>query len=530
VSKVGAISGPAARPGPNHWPQAQVFTWGLRQKLVVLSLLILIVVSFGFLFLHRWLSNAWLEQDLRDRAVFFGREISATIDDREELESGPKLEEAIRRVLAARPDVLQIDVFSFYEGESVMIASNGANRMPFSRDDGKRVRAGEVVARLSQQNGVRVWDVLSPVVLNHHVIGAVGTRFSLDRADRLRNRVNLWALVLTGVSVLIMGSLMTAAVHYTVNRPIGGLLKAIRNVEPGDNLSRVEVSGSDEFHTLASHFNAMMERIQHFNEEMDSRINKATREINDRYKEVQRLNNRLYELQQQLLHAERLSIAGRMVAQVAHEIGTPLHAIAGHLELLRAELDKTGTTQPRKRLQIIEEQIQRMSGILRQLLSLVRSDAPAHETVDAAALIRECVDLVTPGIHTNGLSLALNVDRDVPPVFGNRAQLMQVILNLLSNAIDATPRGGTITINARKRRDGNRLQISVEDTGIGIPAHKHKEIFAAFVTTKPHGKGTGLGLYLASEIVRDHGGHIEVASKEGAGSTMTVVLPAARAA
>lgn len=521
---------PAAHAGRVEWLRwfARPFGRGVRHKLVLVSLAILIAVSFGFLLLNRVISSGWIDEDLRDRAVTFGQEISATIEDQEEFGNGPALEGNIRRMMAVRSNVLQIDILKFTpEGTVVVASSHMPRRLPFSRADSRRARQGKPVSKLADVGGTRAWDTLVPVSFKGDIVGAVGTRFSLEHADRLRFRINLWALVFTGISVIVMGYLMVLAVTYVVNRPISGLLSAIQQVHDSGTTSHVRVASGDEFEILANHFNDMMVRINNFNKELDKRIKAATRELDQKYQEVQRLNTMLYITQRKLSQAERLAVAGRVVAQVAHEVGTPLHSIAGHLELLRAELPPEATGAAARRLEIVENQVARVSGVIRQLLDVVRRDRSVYVAVDIAGLTQDCAAFVSPGMSAAGLSLRVELDPDLPPVNGDRDQLMQVVLNLLSNALDATPAGGTVTVSARLHSGQRQIEIAVQDTGIGIAPARQKEIFEPFVSSKPSGQGTGLGLYIAAQIVGEHGGRIEVQSVEDQGSTLTVILPIA---
>jgi two-component system, NtrC family, sensor kinase len=504
------------------------FGRGVRQKLVLVSLLILIVVSFGFLVLHRVISSAWIDEDLRDRAVIFGQEISAAIEDQEEFGNSPLLEGNIRRRMAVRSNVLQVDILKLTPADAVVVASSNATmRLPFNREDTERVRRGKVVSKLAAIKGIRAWDTLVPIIFEGAVVGAVATRFSLDHADRLHFRINLWALVFTGISVLLMGYLMALAVSYTVNRPITRLLSAIRQVYDGNTGARAHVESRDEFETLAGHFNDMVQRMNSFNEELDKRIRNATRELDEKYHELRRLNTALYMTQRSLGQAERLAVAGQVVAQVAHEVGTPLHSVAGHLELLRSELPPEIAAKTSRRLEIIESQVARVSGVIRQLLDLVRRDRPAFTPVEVSRLLRESADLVAPGMSAAGVTFDVDIEPRLPEINGNRDELMQVMLNLLSNALDATPAGGAIGVHAHRGPRGDEIRITVRDTGVGIAAERQKEIFEPFVSTKPPGKGTGLGLYIATQIMRDHGGRIEVQSTQGQGSTLTAILPIA---
>lgn len=497
---------------------------GVRQKLVLVSLLILVVVSFGFSILQHVVSSSWVDDDLKRQAITFAQQISVALDNHEEFEGGPGLQADIEQILATRPNVRQIDILKFTPGGSVVIASSNAKRrLPFDRHDGERVRRGGVVSKLTNIGNTRAWDILVPLDLDEASIGAVSTRFSLEHADRLRFRITLWGLVFTGVAVLLMGYLMAAAVSYTVNRPIASFMAAIRKIRDGSAEARVEVESADEFAVLADHFNEMMERINRFNDELDDKISTATRELDEKYQEVQRLNATLYTTQHRLSQAERLALVGQVVAQVAHEVGTPLHSLAGHLELLRSELPPAVAEQAARRLEVIESQIARLSGVIRQLLDLARRERSPFASVDVGTLLQASADLISPGLTAAGIELHLNVDSGLPAIRGNRDQLMQVVLNLLTNATEATTTGDTIEVAARRR--GEYIEISVRDSGAGIPLELQGEIFEPFVSSKPPSQGTGLGLYIANQIVRDHDGHIEVQSQPDHGSIFKIVLP-----
>jgi signal transduction histidine kinase len=243
---------------------------------------------------------------------------------------------------------------------------------------------------------------------------------------------------------------------------------------------------------------------------------------------VQRLNEQLFEMQRTLGHAERLAVSGRIVAELAHEVGTPLHSVSGHLELLRRELPAAAVTDDvHRRLGVIEAQLGRVSGIIAQLLDLTRRAGSPPAPVDMNRLVRDTVELVRPGISAARLLLRVDAAPELPTVKGQAAQLQQVILNLLTNAIDATPPGGRVSVSTRPDDGRQSVLVEVRDTGEGIaPAHR-RQIFEPFFSTKAPGRGTGLGLFISSEIVRDHKGSIDVESEPGRGSAFRVTLPAA---
>src|SRR5207244_9882598 len=194
----------------------------------------------------------------------------------------------------------------------------------------------------------------------------------------------------------------------------------------------VAVTTTDEFGTLAHHFNEMVARIARFNDELLTRVREATGELDRRYREVEHLNSQLYETQRRLGHAERLALSGRIMAEVAHEVGTPLHSVAGPLELLRQDLPPSALSDDvRRRLSIIDAQLTRLTQIIAQLLDLTRRTPGEPEAVDVNRLVTEIAEVVRPGIVAAGLRLDATTQVSLPAIAGYSNQLPQVVLNLL---------------------------------------------------------------------------------------------------
>ena len=503
---------------------------GVRGKLVLLATLVLLGVSSGFTWLTLALARQAIGEDLGARAILFAREIAATIGDRQELERGGPLTAQIHRIMEVRSSVLQLDVLTFGPGGTAVVAtSHPSARLPFARREADEVRRGRVVHRTVTSGGARSWEVMAPITLEGTVAGAIAVKFSSQRADQLAGRIRFWALTLAAVSVVLMGVLMSVAIHLVVDRPIQRFMGAIARVTDGGEPRAVHVTTADEFGVLARHFNDMVARIRQFNDELRVRIREATGELDRRYHEVEQLNAQLFEMQRRLGHAERLALAGQIMAEVAHEIGTPLHSVAGHLELLRRDLPAAAQSDDVvRRLGIIETQVARVIEIIGRLLDVTRRTPGEPGPVDLDRLARDTAELVRPGLARAGLALEVRAEPKLPRVRGRAEQLQQVILNLVTNAIDATPPGGRIDMTTRAL-PGGEVEITVADTGVGIPAADRKRVFEPFFSTKEPGRGLGLGLFITTEIVREHEGRIEVESEEGRGSTFRVVLPAAGA-
>ncbi len=240
------------------------------------------------------------------------------------------------------------------------------------------------------------------------------------------------------------------------------------------------------------------------------------------------------QLQSRMIQNERFAASGRLVASVAHEVNTPLQAILTALSL--AQRTRT-VAERRKLLARAMDEVQRVADIVRQLLDLYRPGMTMPGPVNLNGLIERSLLLTRQWFDEQNVTMVYHLDPSIPTVRGYAHELTQVLLNLLTNARDAMPGGGTLRITTRVVREsipiglssglpasiGGTLEVVVSDTGCGIDPALRDRIFEPFVTTRQD--GTGLGLAISAEIVRKHGGSITVESTPGAGSTFTVSLP-----
>jgi signal transduction histidine kinase len=229
------------------------------------------------------------------------------------------------------------------------------------------------------------------------------------------------------------------------------------------------------------------------------------------------------QLQSQLAHQDRLASVGRLAAGVAHEIGNPLTGIASLAQNLRAEPDPT---QVGERVELILEQTRRIERIVRSLMRFSHAGEPlpsaARDLFEVRAALEEALGLVRLSRKARSVTCLSECPAEVSAL-GDRQQLIQVFVNLLANACDASRPGSRVLVRAAA--DEARTRIDVIDEGSGIPEEIRGRIFEPFFTTKPPGEGTGLGLAVAWSIVHEHRGRIEVASAPGQGTTVTVLLP-----
>jgi len=240
--------------------------------------------------------------------------------------------------------------------------------------------------------------------------------------------------------------------------------------------------------------------------------------------ELRRINEELFETQKKLARSERLAVAGQLAASLAHEIGTPLNSISGHVQLLARRNDADEST--RRRLQIIEKQIDNIVRTVNQLLSWSRKFDLKIELVDLRRVVEEVVLLSSPALQLRKIQVKLSMAKDCPKIYGDAGYLQQVFLNLINNSMDAMPRGGELRIETRLADDGTRqVAIRVADNGTGMSPDTLAHVFDPMFTTKRMGTGTGLGLAICEQIIHQHGGTIHVESEPERGTTFTLLLP-----
>jgi signal transduction histidine kinase len=233
-------------------------------------------------------------------------------------------------------------------------------------------------------------------------------------------------------------------------------------------------------------------------------------------------------LEQVLFDSEKLAATGRLAASIAHEINNPLEAVQNALYLLERSVGTTAAGQ--EYLGIAARETQRMSRILRQMLGFYRQTEAMAET-DLNALVQDAEGLVVKRLRERGVQIVNELADDLPRVQASADQLKQVLLNLLLNAADSMPTGGTITVSTQSGAGAETelvgreaVHLQVRDTGQGIADDMLAQIFEPFFSTKP-GKGTGLGLWVSQGIVQNHGGTMRVRSRVGRGTTFTITLP-----
>src|SRR5258706_3964280 len=265
----------------------------------------------------------------------------------------------------------------------------------------------------------------------------------------------------------------------------------------------------------------MLDQLERFNQSLHERIDGATRDLSLRSLELAASQSELFALRESLGRAERVGALGQVAANVVHQAGTPLNLGSGYIQMVRD--DPRTDERTRARLRTVDEQIQQVTRVLRTMLDHARRP-PEAEIVNVADIITRVREVAKPRLARSNIRLQASVADNLPRVKADPTQLEMALFNLVTNALDAMPGGGTLSIAAISRPDGIRLEVG--DTGAGIPVEVLDRLFEPWVTTKPVGHGSGLGLAIVRDVVRAHGGSLS-ASNQAVGALFVIDLPAA---
>jgi signal transduction histidine kinase len=342
--------------------------------------------------------------------------------------------------------------------------------------------------------------------------GTIRLGFSLGRALRERRKTlkDLW--LLNGMALALATS-VAVLLAQCITKPIPQLVRGVNEVVKSNYQHTITVTSQDEIGHLAQRFT-----------ELQGALRDYVASLAQEKHHLEEANTLLEATQEQLIQSEKLATVGQWAAKIAHEVNNPLATIKTSLALVSKRLSKEDR-RSKERLQIIEEEIGRIARIMQQLLDYSRPSSDIA-VLQVNEVIRHLVQFVHSDLAARQIECRLELAEDLPPIRMSLDQLKQVLLNLIKNAQDAMPQGGTLLFKTTSQAGG--LSICIADTGSGILPEHLRLVFEPFFTTKKHGKGMGLGLSVSANIIKISGGTIEVASEPGKGTVCRVFFPAYR--
>lgn len=345
-------------------------------------------------------------------------------------------------------------------------------------------------------------------------------------------RLGLLAVMgLIFLGVMAMASVLSVRWARSIFQPVERMNQTMQRVEEGDAAARVgPLAARDELGALASHLDHLLDvvadntaALQRWGTELDRRVTERTAELAASHASLRRA-------QQQLVKSEKLAVMGQLAASVAHEINNPIAVMQGNLDLMR-EMLGPALMPVRAEMKLLDQQVERIRLIVQQLLQHARpADYAGYvESLDTRTALQDCLVLVNHRLASGRIRVELDLP-PCPPVAFNRQELQQVVINLLINAANAMPQGGTLTLRTRPWQpdptgptQAAGTRIDVLDTGSGLSEETLSRLFQPFFTTRPD--GNGLGLWISLGLVERYGGEMSARNRpDGPGAVFSVCL------
>jgi signal transduction histidine kinase len=497
----------------------------LTTRLVILLMLALLAITGMYDYLRLVRDRERLVEQTREDERIFAETLALAVSRNVRWgRTSADLKELLDDILA-RPGLVGVAI---YDPAGQVVAQTVApGAQPPTPGTALRnvLEAKEPTSDLLTVGAGRVLRYIQPFRWPGGRTAAIEVRQTLDEMERAFRR-EIEERILSRLFILAAFVLsMVAITRWSIARPIHALIRGARAVGRGDLAQRIELPRRDEVWQLAREFNRMAANLQSAQEEI-----------------VRQAEERL-RLEQEVQQAQKLAALGMLAAEVAHEIGTPLNVISGRAEVLERAVPPEHPE--RRHLDLILKQTERIRDTIRALLDYARPRRPAPRQEAVAPIVARVADLLLGRCRAKAVRIQLELPAHLPPVLADADHLQQLFLNLLGNAVDASPRGGTIRVAAgpeptlppdgrsaiiRGKAEGPCLAIHIVDEGGGIPAEQLDHVFQPFFSTKERGHGTGMGLAIVEEIVRAHRGEVEILSIPGRGTEAIVRLPLAEAA
>jgi len=513
------VSTPAARPMP-RW--RAVLTRNLTTRVVILLMLVLMVIT-GVNDYFRLAGDRehLVSQTQEDQRIFAETLALAVSRNVRWGRTTAELKELLDDILA-RPGLVAVTIYSPEGQAAAETVAEGAT--PPALDEIVRTVLREKEARAAQLGSPsgQVLRYVQPFRWPGGRTAALEVRQTLGDMERQFHRaVQERILARLGILTLFVVSLI-AVTRWSIARPIRRLIAGARAVGTGDLGQRIEIARQDEIGQLAEEFNRMAANLQAAHGEL-----------------LHQAQERL-KLEQEVQQSQKLAEVGMLAAKMAHEIGTPLNVISGRAEVLAQAIPREHSE--RRHLEVIVKQAERISRTIRTLLDYTRPRRPNLRPAAILPILGRVAALLIERSQRRGVRIHLDLPVGLPPVLVDPDLLQQVFLNLVLNALDASPPGSVVRLTTgdeptlsgegragvtRGKVEGPAQAIHIIDGGRGMPGEQLDRVFEPFFSTKGQGVGTGLGLPIVEEIIRAHRAEIEMLSIPGRGTEVIVRLPLA---
>ena len=428
------------------------------------------------------------------------------------------LDSALKDFIQTDVRLARIDIFDISHGNVDYVT--GASRVQYEWPD-------NIVFAASAKNKVRYVKIetesgpalglLYPASVDikgsHVVVGIIG--FSRANAEIMNSAQQL--LIFSSVGLLLFILLILGLSYgWIIGRPLKLIIQTIDEFQKGQYINRIPIVHRDEWGQISKHFNMMADEIQ----DVITRNLDLNRHLEDRVRE-ETLN--VVQLQKQVADLKQLTALGHLTANLAHDMGTPLHSIGGLANLL---LEKEGwPPDVAHKLKLIVQQTQRLDNVIQNVRKATRLPEPHFEVLTIQEILSETLPLVESFMQKNRVEMKVNIDDVIKPLYVDRYRIQTALMNIIQNALEAMPQGGKITISAQTISPNGLVAVTINDTGTGMPPDMIEKACEPFFSTRQNEGLRGLGLAIVRDIVKTHGGKMEIKSSLGQGTSIILYLP-----
>jgi signal transduction histidine kinase len=340
--------------------------------------------------------------------------------------------------------------------------------------------------------------------------------FSRSNTEIL-SRAQSFLVYSSGGLLLVILLIVALGYGWLIDKPLKIIIDAIDEFQAGRYTRRISVRRKDELGQLADHFNIMAGEI----EQVLERNKGLNRQLEER---VQEATHHVVQLQKQVNQMQQLTALGCLTATLAHDLGTPLHSIAGLARLLM-EREEGWPPDVARQLGLIVQQTERLNTVIHNVRRATRLPEPHFEALSISDLFSETFSLVEPQLQRADIQISVSVEENISRLYADRYRIQTVLFNLIQNAREAMPGGGEITVSAYTTPNRNAIVLSVRDTGHGISPDIMERVCEPFFSTHKDEGLRGLGLSIAQDIVKIHGGQVEIKSSPDEGSEVILYFP-----
>jgi signal transduction histidine kinase len=428
------------------------------------------------------------------------------------------LDSALKDFIQTDVRLARIDIFDISHGNVDYVT--GASRVQYEWPD-------NIVFAASAKNKVRYVKIetesgpalglLYPASVDikgsHVVVGIIG--FSRANAEIMDSAQKLLIFSSIGLLLFIL-FILGLSYGWIIGRPLKLIIQTIDEFQKGQYINRIPIVHRDEWGQISQHFNIMADEIQ----DVITRNLDLNRHLEDRVREE---TLKVVQLQKQVADLKQLTALGHLTANLAHDMGTPLHSIGGLANLL---LEREGwPPDVAHKLKLIVQQTQRLDNVIQNVRKATRLPEPHFEVLTIQEILSETLPLVESFMQKNRVEMKVNIDDGIKQLYVDRYRIQTALMNIIQNALEAMPQGGKITISAQTISPDGLVSVTISDTGTGMPPDMIEKACEPFFSTRQNEGLRGLGLAIVRDIVKTHGGKMEIKSSPGQGTSIILYLP-----